>query len=278
MNAEDLAGLGIVLSFFLLLGLEAWRPARAYPGRKLWRVRGTVQLFLIGGLSAVIPLVLPMAWLEQHRLLNGTGLGLVGGTLVGYLCVSFVSYAFHRATHRFDFLWRGFHQLHHAPQRLDMAGATVFHPLDIAGYMVLSTLTTTLVLGLSPEAAAATAFVAQFYAYFQHLNVKTPQWLGYVIQRPEAHFVHHQRDVHGFNYADLPVWDLLFGTFQNPRDFGAQEVGFASPADGRYGAMLLMQNVSADSDRQTSKSGWLAIWPRHWSTAAARSSSAPSAK
>lgn len=244
MNAEEAASLGIVLSFFLLLGLEAVKPARAYPKRRLWRVRGVAQLLLIGGLATALPLVLPVAWLERHRLMNGNGLGLVGGTVVGYAAVSFVSYLWHRATHRFDVLWRGFHQLHHAPQRLDMAGATVFHPLDIAMYMTLSTVVTTLVLGLSPEAAAATAFVAQFYAYFQHLNVKTPQWLGWVIQRPEAHFVHHQRDVHGFNYADLPVWDLLFGTFVNPKDFGTEEVGFPTPADGQYGAMLLLKDVS----------------------------------
>lgn len=103
---------------------------------------------------------------------------------------------------------------------------------------------TTLVLGLDPAAAAATAFVAQFYASFQHLNVRTPRWLGYLIQRPESHFVHHARGVHGFNYADLPLWDLLFGTFRNPARFGAGEVGFEAPADGRYGAMLAFRDVS----------------------------------
>ena len=49
-----------------------------------------------------------------------------------------------------------------------------------------------------------------------HWNVSTPAWLGYLIQRPESHCVHHQHGLHRYNYADLPVWDMLFGTFRNP--------------------------------------------------------------
>ena len=74
--------------------------------------------------------------------------------------------------------------------------------------------------------------------------MKTPPWLGYVIQRPEAHFVHHARGVHTYNYGDLPIWDILFGTFRNPANFGTGDTGFESPADGRYGAMLLLSEVS----------------------------------
>lgn len=141
-------------------------------------------------------------------------------------------------------MWRTFHQLHHAPQRLDMGGAAIFHPFEIAVYVVFATVTTTLVLGLSPEAAAVTGFVAQFYSFFQHANIRTPRWLGYSIQRPEAHFVHHQREIHAFNYGDLPIWDILFGTFRNPAVVGLGDVGFAAPADGRYGSMLACRDVS----------------------------------
>lgn len=251
MTADDLSAVGVVLTFLVLLVVESVWPARQYPTLRWWRVRGVIQLVLIGGLATAVPLVLPVEWLKAHRLLDGSGLGLVGGTVVGYLVVSFVSYVWHRATHRFDVLWQGFHQLHHAPSRLDMAGATVFHPFDIAMYMVLSTVTTTLVLGLTPEAAAATSFVAQFYAYFQHLNVRTPRWLGTLIQRPESHFVHHEKGVHRYNYADLPVWDMIFGTFKNPPDFGTGDVGFDEPAAHRYGAMLLFRNVSQSVGTQS---------------------------
>jgi sterol desaturase/sphingolipid hydroxylase (fatty acid hydroxylase superfamily) len=244
MTLDDLIGLVIFGSYGAMLLLERLRPARPYPERRWWRLQGFGFLLLLAVLATATPLLLPGDWLARHRLVDGTGLGVAGGVLVGYAAVSLMSYAWHRAAHRFDFLWRTFHQLHHAPQRLDMGGAALFHPLEIVVFVSLSTVTTTLVLGLRPEAAALTGLVAQFYSFFQHLNVKTPHVLGYLIQRPEAHFVHHQRGVHAHNYGDLPLWDLLFGTFKNPREFGREDVGFDSPADRRYGAMLAFRDVS----------------------------------
>ncbi len=79
---------------------------------------------------------------------------------------------------------------------------------------------------------------------FQHWNVRTPQWLGYLIQRPESHCVHHRLGVHYYNYADLPLWDILFGTFRNPKEFRG-ECGFESPHDRRIGAMLGFTDVNA---------------------------------
>jgi sterol desaturase/sphingolipid hydroxylase (fatty acid hydroxylase superfamily) len=244
MNTEDLVGICIVGVFFGLMTLEAWRPARSYPPRRAWRARGVLLLVVMAGIATAVPLLLPLDWLAAHRLVDGTKLGTVGGVFVGYGVVSFVSYLWHRACHRFDFLWRGFHQLHHAPARLDLAGAVLFHPLDIGMYVLLSTVTTTLVLGLTPAAAALTGLVAQLYSFFQHLNVKTPRFFGYFIQRPEAHFLHHERGVHARNYADLPLWDMLFSSYQNPESFGEGPVGFDPPAEGRYGAMLCFVDVS----------------------------------
>jgi len=107
----------------------------------------------------------------------------------------------------------------------------------------MATVVTTLVLGLDPAAAALTGYIAAFYGYFQHMNIRTPRWLGYFIQRPEAHCIHHQRDVHAFNYGDLPVWDMLFGTYRNPSAFQGA-VGFDTPATDRLGAMLAFVDVN----------------------------------
>jgi len=87
------------------------------------------------------------------------------------------------------------------------------------------------------------------------MNVRTPRVLGYLIQRPEAHFVHHQRDVHAYNYGDFPLWDLLFGTFRNPAEFGKEDVGFADPADRRLGAMLAFRDVSFAVGTRVQKQG-----------------------
>jgi len=103
---------------------------------------------------------------------------------------------------------------------------------------------TVIVLGLQPLAAALVGYVFAFYGYFQHWNVRTPQWLGYIIQRPESHCVHHRLGVHYYNFADLPLWDIVFGTFRNPRQFNG-ECGFEHGADRRMPAMLAFADVNA---------------------------------
>jgi sterol desaturase/sphingolipid hydroxylase (fatty acid hydroxylase superfamily) len=126
---------------------------------------------------------------------------------------------------------------------MDMSGAALFHPFETIAFLLIGALTTTLILGLDPVAAALTGCIAAFYGYFQHMNIRTPRWLGYVIQRPEAHCIHHQRDVHAYNYGDLPVWDMLFGTYRNPRGF-VGDVGFGKPATDRLGAMIGFVDVN----------------------------------
>jgi sterol desaturase/sphingolipid hydroxylase (fatty acid hydroxylase superfamily) len=243
MTAVDLLGLLIPVTYFVLLGIEARFPARQFPKIRHWRWKGVFWLIVAGVLATVLPLLLPADWLAAHRLMDLSGLGVIGGAVVGYIVVSGLSYIWHRSAHTFPFMWRTFHQIHHSPQRVDMSGANVFHPLEMAGFILLGTTTTTLLLGLDPVAAALTGYIANFYSFFQHLNVRTPRWLGYLIQRPEAHCVHHQRDVHAWNYGDLPIWDLLLGTFRNPEDF-AGEVGFDDAATRRIGAMLAFVDVN----------------------------------
>ena len=70
-------------------------------------------------------------------------------------------------------------------------------------------------------AGAIGAVFVTFSAMFQHMNKRTPHWVGYFIQRPESHSLHHGRGVHAYNYADLPLVDMLFGTFANPEEHRA---------------------------------------------------------
>ena len=72
------------------------------------------------------------------------------------------------------------------------------------------------IIGVPAQAATITLLTVAFLAMFQHANIRTPRWLGYLVQRPEMHVVHHARGVHRYNYADLPFLDMLFGTFRNP--------------------------------------------------------------
>lgn len=243
MKAEDVLGMMVPATYAVMAIVEKIAPARKFPKVAWWNLLGIAFLVMMGAISAVGPLLMPVEWLAKHRLIDGTRLGVVGGVLVGYPLVALVAMAIHRGLHASTWLWRWTHQMHHAPARLDMPGSVFFHPFDAILQSTVSLAAATFVLGLDPLAAGIVGYVAVFYSLFQHWNVKTPRVLGYLIQRPESHCVHHARDVHAFNYSDFPLWDILFGTFRNPATFEG-EVGFAEPAPIRK--MLVGVDVHAE--------------------------------
>jgi sterol desaturase/sphingolipid hydroxylase (fatty acid hydroxylase superfamily) len=134
--------------------------------------------------------------------------------------------------------------MHHSAESLDAFGAYYLHPLDAALFTTWAVIAFFPILGLTPEAgAAASAFLA-FNAAFQHANIRTPRWLGYLIQRPESHGIHHAAGIHRYNYADLPLWDMVFGTFRNAQTARRLRTGFYTGASGRLFDMLIGRDVS----------------------------------
>jgi len=244
METTDLVGLLIPITYFTMLAVEARWPARVFPPRRGWRWLGIGFLLLIATVGATVPMLLPADWLADHRWLDGSGLGVAGGTLVGWIVFSAVAYAYHRTVHTVPLLWRLLHQIHHSPQRVDISGAVLFHPFEMVVQTLLQLFITVVVLGLEPLAAALVGVVVAFHGMFQHWNVHTPRWIGVFIQRPEAHCEHHRLGVHAGNYGDLPWWDLLLGTFRNPAEFEGR-CGFEAPADRRLAAMLACLDVNA---------------------------------
>ena len=127
--------------------------------------------------------------------------------------------------------------MHHSAERVDIWGALYFHPLDTLAFTMVGSLALVVGFGISAEAAIVINLVATFMGLFQHANIRTPRWVGYLIQRPESHNLHHERGVHARNYGDFPLYDMLFGTFVNPRECQV-EVGFSDGASRRVGAIL----------------------------------------
>lgn len=162
---------------------------------------------------------------------------------VCYLVATVAYYWWHRIRHDSQLFWRLCHQFHHSPRRVEVAMAFYKHPVEIVCNSVLSSAIAYLLLGCSPGAVAFYALLAGTAEFFYHWNIRTPRWLGYVIQRPESHRVHHRRAHHTDNYGDLPVLDLLFGTFDNPRTFEG-ECGFEPDREDRIEDMLAFRDVN----------------------------------
>jgi sterol desaturase/sphingolipid hydroxylase (fatty acid hydroxylase superfamily) len=238
----DPISLTLIGMFAVLAAAEALFPARPLPQVPGWKLRGLLAFAVYFFLSSYLPLI----WSEhlaRYQLVDLTGLGTWAGALAGLVVYEAGAYAWHRSMHASDVLWRTFHQMHHSAERLDTYGAYWFSVPDMIGWTALFSLCLTLVVGLTPEATTVTMLVVSFCAVFQHANLRTPRWLGYVVQRPESHSAHHERGVHSRNFADLPLFDLAFGTFHNPRDF-AREQGFYDGASSRVPEMTCFRDVS----------------------------------
>jgi sterol desaturase/sphingolipid hydroxylase (fatty acid hydroxylase superfamily) len=229
------------VTFGVLLATERLFPARVLPRVRGWLLKGVV-FFVVGGvIGAVLPALVAAA-VGERAPVDLRGLGTLGGAAVGFLAADLALYGVHRLIHNVPLLWRWTHQLHHSAERLDVAGSSYFHPFDIALLGGVAALVPAL-LGITPDAAALAGFVGFFLQTFQHANVTTPQWLGWIIQRPEAHAVHHARDVHAYNYGNFMLWDIALGTFRNPATFG-EAAGFWDGASAELGPMLIGRDVS----------------------------------
>jgi len=239
----DPLSLTVIAMYGLMMTWESLFPAQPLPRVRGWKVRGVLFFFAFFFLSTYLPLWLD-PWLERWRLLDLTGMPVWMSSLAGILLYELAIYGWHFMLHRSDFLWRTFHQMHHSAERLDTFGAFFFSPLDMLGWTLIGSLCFALIVGLPPASVTAVLLVTTFFSMFQHANIRTPVWLGYIIQRPESHALHHARGVHRWNYSDLPLFDLLFGTFHNPRQARRPDTGFYDGASGRIRDMLLGKNIA----------------------------------
>lgn len=226
---------------FLLLDFVVQK--RKYNKTRHWRLRGLLvgtAIFFFSGEVA-------LTWgklTEGYSVFDLSGLGIAAGTVVGVLVYEFTHYWYHRLAHQWNWLWRAGHQIHHSAESLDAFGAFYQHPVDAAFFATIASLVFFPLLGLLPEAGVLSVLFLTFNAMFQHANINTPHWLGYIIQRPESHAIHHGRGIHRHNYSDLPLWDMVFGTFYNPRSVEGIEVGFFKGASNRLVEMLLGKDIS----------------------------------
>jgi sterol desaturase/sphingolipid hydroxylase (fatty acid hydroxylase superfamily) len=231
----------LLLSTLLFLTWERIAPGRGLPQAAGWYIRA----LLINFVQLGVTLVTGQLWLTVftgEALLDLASLELpaVEG-FGGWFAGTFVFYWWHRLRHRNGF-WLVFHQIHHSASRIEVLTSFYKHPVEILANSFITAVLLFPVLGVSLMASFWYNFFAATGEYFYHANVKTPRWLRYVVQTPELHSIHHQLDVHAFNYGDIPIWDRLFGTYRDSTAFTAR-CGFPEGAEQRLPEMLLFKDV-----------------------------------
>lgn len=206
----------IIAAGLCLMALE-----RIFPDQKLPQVKGWwKRVFVINIIQLAVVVLAGLTWEKylqswsyfdlSEKVSNGYA------AVICYLTIVTVYYWWHRLRHTVNFLWLAFHQLHHSPQRIETITSFYKHPLEIAvNSLIISTLSFA-ILGINVETSAIVTVMTAFAEFFYHMNIKTPQWVGWFIQRPEMHRIHHEQGKHFSNFADLPVLDMIFGTYKNP--------------------------------------------------------------
>lgn len=239
------------------LVLERLWPANDLPRVEAWYPR----VLLINAVQGAIVLLAGATWDEWLRRVSLLRLqdhmGVVPQSLLAYLVSTFVYYWWHRWRHTSQFWWNVCHQLHHSPQRIEILTSFYKHPVEITLNSMLSATIVYALLGLSVEAAAGYTVLTAVAEFFYHWNVRTPVWLGPIFQRPESHRVHHKRAYHTNNYADLPLFDIAFGTYQNPTTTVAL-CGFSGDREDRFEDLLTFRDVN---DRRVLQSSPLHFLP-----------------
>jgi len=246
MDFQTAASVSIPAIFLGFLALEwAIGNGRVFTRVRFWTLFGIAGFVLAGLMSAIVPaLVAPL--LPYFHVFDLSGWGL-WGALPTVVLTTFFTYWSHRLQHRYDLLWRLGHQFHHSVVRVDVASGMIFHPIDLLAQFTMATLAATL-LGVTADAAAIAGVAGFAIALYQHWNIRTPPWVGYLIQTPDQHVLHHERDIHARNFGDMPVWDRIFGTYAPPQE-RAVEVGFEPDRSRRVLAMLLCVDVNAAQNR-----------------------------
>lgn len=242
--------LEIILAVFIgCFILERIIPGWKLPNVKTWPIR----VLLINAVQLGVVVLAGYTWEIWLSSLSVFNLSdyvqpWVGG-VVAYFIATFVFYWWHRWRHEVDFLWIGFHQIHHSPQRLEVITSFYKHPGEMVVNSIIGSLLVYTFLGLSVEAGVVYTFCTAIGEFFYHTNVKTPHWIGYIFQRPEMHRVHHQFNRHKNNYGDIVWWDMLFGTYENPKEW-THTCGFTPEKEERLLDMLVYDDVHKNKNNK----------------------------
>lgn len=151
------------------------------------------------------------------------------------------AYIGHRLSHVVPFLWR-FHSVHHSIREMDWLAAARVHPLDQIVTKAMTILPLYL-LGFSKTTFGVYIGFATLHAVFIHANVRFKFGrLRWLIGSPQFHHWHHSADPEAYNKnfaGELPLLDLIMGTYYLPGDRVPVKYGVTEPVPVGYFGQLL---------------------------------------
>lgn len=159
--------------------------------------------------------------------------------LLVFVAFEFVNYWYHRAAHRWEWLWRlSGHSSHHAFKKLSGLNAVANHPIE-AFFLILPRAIVGFLFG-GEAVGAAFVSLASVTALLAHSNINlNSAVVGWFFTTNRYHIHHHSQVINesNTNYGCVCiVWDRLFGTF---KDADTKETGIGD-VQPSYKALILM--------------------------------------
>lgn len=234
--------LAIIAIGLVLMILERLAPDEELPSSPGWWRR----VIVLNVFQAAVVLLGSFTWdraFDRRSWMNWSFGEPWQEAILAYVVITFIFYWWHLWRHRSMVLWNAFHQVHHSPVRIETITSFYKHPLEIAVNSVLIGFVIHGLLGFGPATAKWLTLYTATAEFLYHMNIKTPHWWGYFFQRPEMHRLHHERGRHDRNFSDLPLWDMLFGTYENPPTVKVR-CGFEPPREQMLWSMLSWNNVN----------------------------------
>lgn len=250
---EFLSGLidvqSMLLVALLFLPLERLLPRRREQRmfRRGWAIDATY--FLINRVPITIGLVaiVVVAMALGERFVPGNFRTMVADQplwlqVIELIVVAdFLFYTSHRLFHSVQLLWR-FHAVHHSIEDLDWLAAHRVHPVD----QILTkgaSLIPCFALGFTAEAIIIFSLIYQWHTLLLHANVRVNIGpLRWLVAAPEFHHWHHADHPEAWNRnfgAQLPLWDLLFGTANMTHETLPARYGIDETMPASYPSQLL---------------------------------------
>ncbi len=238
------------LFFLALIFVPLERAFARLKEQRIFRAGWRTDLahFAVSHLAVQITVLLTMApaailfeWAVNDRLQAWVAAQPLALQFVAAMFVTdLFAYIAHRCFHAVPLLWR-FHQVHHSSELLDWLAASRLHVVDIVatrgfGFVPLY------VLGFSESAIIAYLTWTSFQAIFIHSNVRFKFGpLRWILATPQFHHWHHSATTYDKNFAvNLPIIDMMFGTFHMPKDAWPDAYGLEGrPVPDGYVKQLL---------------------------------------
>jgi len=215
---EALFGLAI-LAFILLVIIEKRHPFRVFP-QKIFKesFMTNTTAFLVNNVILSVLRASSLFLVAQEFASHGLLSGLDDGPLkwiLAFALFDLAIYAWHVASHKFDYLWR-FHKVHHSDNGFNVSTGFRFHVFDLLIEIVYKCLFV-VIIGVNAYLVLSIEIVELFFILFHHANIRIPneETISNVLITPSLHRTHHsrKRSEHDSNYGIVfSLWDRLFGT------------------------------------------------------------------